>query len=65
MKAVGMFTLGLISTTFGLIIFLFVLSYFPNEAISGFATALLDAGKAILGAIPEIVNFVVARFTNR
>jgi hypothetical protein len=64
-KAFGMFILGLISTTFGLIIFLFVLSYFPNEAIAAFATALLNAGGAILGAIPDIVGFVLDRIRNR
>jgi hypothetical protein len=64
-KAFGMFILGLISTTFGLIIFLFVLSYFPNAAIAAFATSLLNAGGAILGAIPDIVGFVLDRIRSR
>jgi hypothetical protein len=64
-KAVGMFILGLISTVFGLIIFLFILTYFPNDAVAAFATAALGAGTSILGAVPEIVSFVVRRFQNR
>jgi hypothetical protein len=60
-KAFGMFVLGLISTTFGLLIALFVLSYFPAPAIRAFAGTLLAAGGAILGAIPDIVAFVVSR----
>jgi hypothetical protein len=65
MKAFGMFVLGLISTTFGLVIFLFVLSYFPDPAVSAFATSLLNAGGSLLGAIPEIVGFVMDRIRNR
>jgi hypothetical protein len=63
MKAVGMFILGLISTTFGLIIFLFILSYFPQPAVSSFAENALAAGGSILGAVPEIVSFVVRRIS--
>lgn len=62
-KAVLMFTLGLISTTFALIIFLFVLSYFPQPAVAAFAGATLDAGRSLLGAIPEIVRFVLGRIS--
>jgi hypothetical protein len=65
MKALGVFVLGLISTTFALLIALFILSYFPQEAISSFASALLAAGGAILGAIPEIVRFVLRQFQGR
>jgi hypothetical protein len=65
MKALGLFILGLISTTFAVIIFLFALSYFPNSAISAFATSLLAAGSAILGAIPDIVGFVLDRIRAR
>lgn len=61
MKAFGMFVLGLISTTFGLLIALFILSYFPQSAIAAFAGNLLDAAGAILGAIPPIVRFVISR----
>jgi hypothetical protein len=64
-KSIAMFILGLISTVFGLIIFLFILSYFPNDAVAGFASATLGAGTSILGAVPEIVEFVVARFQGR
>lgn len=63
MKAFGMFVLGLISTTFGLIIALFVLSYFPQPAVANFASSLLSAGASLLGAIPEIVRFVMGRIT--
>ncbi|HWD46919.1 MAG TPA: hypothetical protein VHM23_24950 [Actinomycetota bacterium] len=62
-KAVGMTILGLITTTFGLLIALFVISFFPDEAITDFAGAVLGAGAAILGAIPDIISFVVSRFT--
>ena len=63
MKAFGMFVLGLISTTFALIIALFVLSYFPQQAVAAFASSLLSAGASILGAIPDIVQFVIGRIT--
>jgi hypothetical protein len=62
-KAVGMTILGLITTTFGLLIALFVISFFPESAITDFAGAVLGAGAAILGAIPDIITFVVSRFT--
>ena len=65
MKAFGLFILGLISTTFAVILFLFALTYFPNQAVEAFATSLLAAGAAILGAIPEIVGFVIRRFQQR
>jgi hypothetical protein len=62
MKAFGMFILGLISTTFTIIIILFVLTYFPQAQVQAFAGSLLSAGGAILGAVPDIVDFVVRRF---
>jgi hypothetical protein len=55
--------LKLITVTFGLLIALFVLSYFPDTAIGEFAGAVLGAGAAILGSIPDIVSFVVSRIT--
>jgi hypothetical protein len=61
MKAFGMFVLGLISTTFALLIALFILSYFPAQSVQAFAGALLAAGGAILGAIPPIIEFVISR----
>jgi hypothetical protein len=56
-----MVVLGLITLTFGLIIFLFALSFIPNEAISGFAVAALHAGSSILGAIDDIIDIAITR----
>lgn len=55
--------LKLIAVTFGLLIFLFLLTYFPDEQVAAFAGGVLSAFGSILGAIPPIVEFVVQRIT--
>jgi hypothetical protein len=62
LKSVIMTILGLITFTFGLLVFLYVLTFFPNDAVANFAGAALDAGSSILGAIRPIVEEVVQRF---
>jgi len=53
--------LKLIMWTFGLVLFLFVLSYLPAGAASEFAGAALHAGAGILGRIPDILDIALDR----
>ena len=61
-KSVGFAILGLISFTFGLLVFLYILQFFPAESVSNFAGAALEAGTAILSSVPDIINEVTSSF---